>query len=213
MPVPSTIITLPLSVPISTGQEAIWQIIRDLDKRGPWAVADIDSSTVKSVITTISEYVARLERGGFIEVVGTKPVPGRTLMKANLYRVKVKTSEAPRVRRDGTPAPPSAQQQMWRAMRSLQQFTYRDLARIATTDVLKIGEVTAKTYVQRLSDAGYLQLLQPAKNSGGLAIYRLNRKMNSGPLAPQILRTHFVFDPNRKVVVGDPSLADNAEAV
>lgn len=208
----STLVVPRLSVPVSTGQEAIWQVIRDIDKKGAWSVADIDGETNTAHLDTLTEFVRRLRAGGYIEIVGSRPVRGGT--PANLYRVKVKTSVAPRLRRDGSKAPPSGQLHMWRAMRSLRQgFTYRELARVASTDELTITLITAKTYVKRLAAVGFLQMMAPAKSGprdSNLAVWRLKPSMNTGPLAPMILRTHFVFDPNRKAVVGDAALAEES---
>ncbi|MBB5046759.1 hypothetical protein HNR60_001507 [Rhodopseudomonas rhenobacensis] len=213
MPTASTLIAAKLTVPVSTGQDAIWQIIRDLDKKGPWSIPDIDGETNKAHFDTLVDYVHRLRAGGYVEIVGTLPKIGE-MTPTNLYRVKIKTSATPRLRRDGSKAPPSGQLQMWRAMRSLRQFDYRDLARVASTDELVIAEVTAKTYLHRLSDVGFLQLLKPAtpgRADPSPAVWRLKPSMNSGPLAPKVMRTHFVFDPNRRIVVGDPSAAENEE--
>ncbi|MFT4275564.1 MAG: hypothetical protein QM576_04320 [Rhodopseudomonas sp.] len=211
----STLIVSRLDVPVSTGQEAIWQIIRALDKKGPWSIADIDGETSSAHFDTLVEFVRRLRAGGYVDLVGTRPVKGGTPM--NLYRVVINQSEAPRLRRDGSKAPPSGQQQMWRAMRNLRHgFSYRDLVRVASTDELTITEISAKTYLHRLADAGLLQMLQPCKkgrHNGSPAVWRLKPSANTGPLAPQVLRTHFVFDPNRRVVVGEPSLAENTEEV
>lgn len=202
-----------LSMPILTGQDAIWQIIRQLDKKGPWSIADIDGETHVAVITTIEDYVRRLRAGGYVDVVGERD-HGQHNTPAKLHRVKIKSAEAPRLRRDGSKAPPSAQAHMWRTMRSLRQgFTHAELAYYASTDDLAIKPITAKSYVQRLADAGFLQLIEPAKNSGGFAIWRLKPSMNTGPLAPQVLRTRFIFDPNRKAIVGEPSVAENEEAI
>ncbi len=199
-----------LPVPIVTGQDAIWQIIRLLDKKGPWSISDIDGETRVAVVATIAEYVRRLVAGGFVEAVGERAAK---IGAPALYRIKKHSADAPRLRRDGSVAPPSGQAQMWRAMRALRQFTYAELAYKASTDDLSIANVTAKTYVQRLADAGYLQMVAPANNAGGLAIWRLRRSMNTGPLAPQVLRTRFIFDPNRKAVVGESTVAENEEAI
>lgn len=206
----STLIVSRLEVPVASGQEAIWQVIRALDKKGPWGVADIDGETSSAHFDTLVEFVHRLRAGGYVELVGTRPVKGGTPM--NLFRIVVNQSAAPRLRRDGSKAPPSGQQQMWRAMRNLRHgFSYRDLVRVASTDELTITEISAKTYLHRLADAGLLQMLQPCKkgrHNGNPAVWRLKPSANTGPLAPQILRTRFVFDPNRKAVVGGGSLAE-----
>lgn len=210
---PSTLIAPQLRVPIVTGQDAIWQLIRQLDKKGPWAIADIDLATQVAVITTIEDYVRRLRVGGYIAVVGERAHGNNHNTPAKLYRIKINTAEAPRLRRDGSCAPPSAQAQMWRAMRRLAQFSHAELAYVASTDELTIKPITAKSYVQRLADVGVLQLVQQAKCSGGLALWRLKPSMDSGPLAPRILRTRIVFDPNRRQVIGQPSLAEDEETI
>lgn len=211
---PSTLIVdcTILPVPIVTGQDAIWQIIRKLDKKGPWSISDIDGETRVAVITTIKDYVHRLCAGGYV-IVDECARNNRTGTPTKLYRIKNHSAETPRLRRDGSKAPPSGQTQMWRAMRALRQFTYGELGYKASTDELSITKNTAKTYVQRLADAGYLQMVAPANNAGGLAIWRLKPSMNSGPLAPQVLRTRFIFDPNRKAVVGDSAVAENEEVI
>jgi hypothetical protein len=206
----STLIVAKLTVPVCTGQEAIWQIIRDLDRNGPWTINDIDGEASRAHFDTLVEFVHRLRAGGYVEIVGTRKIRGGG--NANLYRVAIKQSAAPRLRRDGSKAPPSGQQQMWRTMRNMTQgFDYRDLARVASTDELTITEITAKTYLHRLADAGLLQMLQPCKKgrvNASPAVWRLKPSANTGPLAPQILRTRFVFDPNLKSVVGGGSLAE-----
>ncbi|PZA12437.1 hypothetical protein DNX69_10695 [Rhodopseudomonas palustris] len=215
MPKPSTLIAAKLTVPVSTGQDAIWQIIRDLDKKGPWSIADIDGAAARANVDTLVDYIHRLRTGGYIALAGRRPTKGSGT-PTNLYRVTKPQSTAPRLRRDGSAAPPSAQLFMWRAMRSLRQFDFRELARVASTDELIISEVTAKSYLQRLADAGFLQMLKACaigRGNSSPAVWRLKPSMNSGPLAPQILRTHFVFDPNRKVVVGNAAPAENEERI
>ncbi|WP_054162550.1 hypothetical protein [Rhodopseudomonas sp. AAP120] len=211
----STMIAAKLTVPVSNGQDVIWQIIRDLDKKGPWSIADIDGAAVRSNADTLVDYIHRLRTAGFIAPAGTRPTKGSGT-PTKLYRVVIHTSEAPRLRRDGSKARPSGQLQMWRAIRQLSRFDYSELARVASTDELTIAEVTAKTYVKRLADAGYLQMLKactPGRVNSSPALWRLKLSMNTGPLAPQILRTRFVFDANRKAVVGSAALAENEECV
>jgi hypothetical protein len=104
--------------------------------------------------------------------------------------------------------PPSGQQQMWVAMRSLQQFDAGELAYAASTDETRVDPVAARFYITRLHAAGYLTIVSPGKVTGGRAVWRFKPSMHTGPRAPQVMRTHFVFDPNRGAVVGGRVVAE-----
>jgi len=74
-------------------------------------------------------------------------------------------------------------------------FSADDLVAWASTINCRIGRETARSYIHRLSTAGYLMRLERGR-------WRLYPHMNSGRYAPKILRTHAVFDPNRREVIG-----------
>lgn len=186
-----------LTISVPRGQDGFWQIIRELDKSGPWSIAAVDdcSNTHRA---SVQDFVARLVKAGIVgidtDAAGKKPT---------LYRLIKKPNETPRLRRDGSSVPPSGQQQMWVAMRSLQQFDGDELAYAASTPETKVDPVAARSYITRLHAAGYLAVVSPGKVTGGRAVWRFKPSMYTGPKAPQIMRTHFVFDPNRGAVVGD----------
>lgn len=198
---PSTVKLHELRVDIPRGFADYWQIIRELDAAGPWTIGQIAGHT-RSHHEVIGRYVQRLAKADFASVVGF--VGGTTPNAAHLYRLNRTPAEAPRVREDGTECPPTGQEQMWRAMRSLQQFDARELAFSASTDVVAVSIGAAKSYCARLTAAGYLAVVQPAKGgkASRLAIWRLRPAMNTGPLPPIVMRTRFVWDQNRGAIAG-----------
>jgi hypothetical protein len=80
---------------------------------------------------------------------------------------------------------------------------------LAATDTVAINLGSAKEYLQRLAAAGYLAVAQKAAQHR-LERYRLRPEMDTGPLAPKLLRTRVVYDPNKRQLVGS-SVAEEIE--
>jgi len=187
-----------ITVHVPRGQQGIWESLR---ARKRCTIADIHGE-VSSDRASIRDYVKRLERAGYIAAVATAG-------NAKVYELRRDQPEAPRLKRDGSPAKETGRgnDQMWRAMKMLGSFTHAELAVHASTEEVKVTPATARAYCEKLRRAGYLVIVRPAKNghkrgTGQKAVYRLRPGRNTGPLAPQIQRTKYVFDPNTQEVVG-----------
>ncbi|MEX1083679.1 MAG: hypothetical protein WEC82_05110 [Xanthobacteraceae bacterium] len=181
-----------LAARVPRGEAGYWQIMLALDARhGSFTVPDVEGeSNVKA--GAVAQYLRKLVKGGFAKQDGERPAPARP---CKVYRLVKKPAEAPRLRADGSPLGRTMTAQLWTAIRSLKQFHPREVAYTATTD-RKVPVATANAYMRKLAAAGYLIGL-----AGGQ--YRLKPSMNTGPLAPAILRIHAVFDRNRNEIVGD----------
>lgn len=94
---------------------------------------------------------------------------------------------------------------MWRTMQMIRDFSPRDLQVAASTDEIGVSYETAKQYIKHLHVAGYLRHIAHGR-------YALKRSMVTGPLAPQIYRTDFVYDPNTGEVRA-PAKSELPEAV
>lgn len=192
-----------LTARVPRGQQGFWDVIRDLRT---FTISDIDQRS-NVARPTVQDFVRRLERGGYVRRTGLRPV-GRG-SPAKVYELVADQPEAPRLRRDGSPARDTGRgiEQMWRTAKMLGRFTCRELAVHAATEVAPVSVETAKAYCRHLARAGYLVIAQPAKaghkpGTGQQAVYRLRPDMNTGPLPPQIQRTDWVWDPNLKRVMG-----------
>lgn len=189
-PVNEAVLVVPLR-----GHQHFWSTMRELRR---FTVADIDGAG-NARRDTVRDYVRRLRRAGILKRVGAEPKPGTD---ADVYEIVYDPGpEAPSVRRDGTviPRPGLGNEQMWRAMKMLGFFNHRDLSVHASTDEVAVKTATAKAYLKHLLAAGYLAVATPAAGSKP-AVYRLVK--NTGPLAPMIQRTDWVWDPNLRAVMG-----------
>ncbi|MDC7984786.1 hypothetical protein PQJ75_13705 [Rhodoplanes sp. TEM] len=187
---------------IPRGHDHYWAVIRTLDKAGPWTAGEVVGES-NAHRASVHDFVGRLVKAGIARHAGGERAPR--------YRLAQSPAATPRLRRNGTAAPPSAQAQLWCAIRQLGQFTYAELILAASTDELAIEEITARSYLKRLSAAGYITAVVPGA-PGKPAVWKLKPSMNTGPKAPQILRAHVVFDPNRGAVVGGPVQAEEVSA-
>lgn len=188
-----------LNVRVPRGNQAYWEIIRELRT---FTISDIEKrSNVHR--NTIGDYVRCLAKARVIIATGK-------CGKAIVYRLAVDQPDAPSVRRDGTLATPPGlgQERMWRSMKMLKTFDAGELASSASPDTdAPVSVFAAADYIKNLHRAGYLTIVVPAKpghktGTGNPARYRLRPDMITGPLAPQIQRTDWVWDPNRKCVMG-----------
>lgn len=181
-------VTVKLTARVPRGQQGFWEIVRALHRQaGEFSAHDVElrSNVHRS---TVADFIRRLVKGGYLEEVRQEPRPGHP---RPIYRLLRDQPEAPKLRRDGSPAIDQGrgQDQMWRAMKMVERFTAPDLVLLSSTADYRVTRETAKAYIKHLHLAGYLNRL--AKG-----VYRLRPDRNTGPLAPQVMRTPFVFDPN-----------------
>lgn len=167
------------------GQQAIWEAIRARQTftiTDLWGVVDMHR---KSIIN----YVHRLAKGGYVR-------QRDDFKKSYTYElVRDAGHHAPRLTREGEPVRQGGgNQNMWRSMRMLGQFSPTDLAAHSTTETTQVSLLTAKAYCTALSKAGYLRVVSKARPPRKQAVYRLVR--NTGPLPPQVQRVKQVWDPN-----------------
>lgn len=125
------------------------------------------------------DYLQALRQGGYL-TVSRAQIGQRAVHRL----VKDTGVETPRVRPDGSLLPPSRQQKLWAAMRSLQTFDVQGLALSAGVPVS-----TAQRYATALVRAGYLVSRRGHP-------YRLLPGRITGPRAPKILRGKRIHDPN-----------------
>lgn len=183
-----------------SGRQAIWEALRKMDR---FTINDLWHTT-KIPKATIQSYVQSLALGGFIGQVGMKKARSGVLAQRSsttfdsiVYRMVNDIGiEAPRLQKDGKPCVQGQRrEQMWRTMKMLPDFNYRDLAVMATTEEVIVADLDARDYVKHLAKANYLALVEKATHLS-LARYRLLPTRNTGPRPPMIQRLKTVFDVN-----------------
>lgn len=175
------------------GQDGVWAEVRRLNI---FTALEIHKNT-DIPKKTVTDYLKRLEAGGYIEKHSSFEETGQFVLRRDAG------VHAPRVRPDGSPVRQGdGGQNMWRSMRMLGQFTPRDIAVHSTTDTVTVTEATAKSYCSMLLKARYLKVLRKAVPGKHQATYKFVR--NTGPLPPQIQRVKQVFDPNINEVTWYP---------
>ncbi|SDA39447.1 hypothetical protein [Mesorhizobium qingshengii] len=179
-----------LSLAVPRGEAGFWQIILDLDKKGPWTGKQVaDRTNVSRNI--VNDYLRRLNLGGFTSIVEQqlKGRMGRNVRPEIVYVLAKWPQRAPRLHRDGSAIPETAKEQLWRAIRMAKQFNALDLPQLCVSDV---KPATVSSYIYALVAVGVIV--------GKWPNYRLVR--NIGSAAPKILTAKVVFDPNKNVVLG-----------
>ncbi|MEZ5648655.1 MAG: hypothetical protein R3E60_06955 [Alphaproteobacteria bacterium] len=186
-----------LTVRVPRGFAGFWDVIRSVWKeKGFFTLTDIDGQSMVDR-STVSDYLHRLEKGGYVKHIGNNPdTPNGT----KLYKLLKYPLEAPRLRKDGSAVTQGdSQDRMWRSMKMLKKFTAHDLAINASLPKAIVPTITAVSYIKHLLKAEYLRVLEPRYGSKG-AIYQLVKF--TGPKAPMVQRTNWVWDPNTKEVMG-----------
>lgn len=174
-------------------RQKVWDAIR---QQRNFTTVTIQKSTSLDDLSSIRAYLMGYEAAGYIRKVVTDRNP-------HIYElVKDAGFEAPRVRRDGSAITQGdKREQMWRTMRIIKIFDAMELSMAASIEESVVNDEDARSYVAHLYKAGYLQLVQAAKHTGGLSRYRLKQSMITGPHAPMIKKVRLVYDPNLKKVM------------
>ncbi len=183
--------------PVLRGRGHYWEVMRAIGKGGHrFSAADVAARCNKET-GSLHRFMKELVAGGILARAGeATSARGRAMP---LYILTVRPADLPIT---GGAKQGRCQQLMWNTIRGpvcRKGFTAAELASYASTDEAAIAPVTARTYVQRLADAGYLVRL----GTGTPQIWTLKPSMNTGPKAPAVLTGYVVFDRNHMRTVGE----------
>lgn len=188
-------------------RQRVWEAIRA--SCDDFTAADIEWRARTSA-DVVADYFKCLKAGGYIEVAYLEP-RSHIATVAHYRLVRDNGVEAPRLTKDGKPVTQGlGNENMWRAMRIIGEFDYRELAAHASTETAPVSAETACTYVLTLAKAGYLrQTVPPVRGRNARpARYRLIPGRYTGPKAPMIQRTKSLYDPNEGRVVWTQPVAE-----
>ena len=187
------------------GFEVVWLVIRQLRTFTCTAlICEIVNKGFKDCNDlTVKSYLQRLHKGCYIEIIDKENVNIRGNVERYTYTLQRDIGvHAPKLTKTGQPSKRGrGQEHMWRTIKILGEFDYRDLALAASTADYSIKPNTAQDYVKHLAKAGYLHCTQTAKTGCRLARYRLLPSKDTGPRPIQVQRIKQVFDPNLDEVV------------
>lgn len=181
-----------IDVRVPRGIEGFWKLMCELQQaNGRFTIADIDAETSSRAVL-IYKYVTALVAAGIVARLDTEHQQRR--FQQHVYSIVKPQATTPRVRQDGSVVPPTAQECVWNAIRTLKQFTVPELLFAATTDQVKPTRKPIAAYVAALEGAGYLTRLgeeTPLR-------YRLKPSMNTGPKPPacRMIHSRVVWDSN-----------------
>jgi len=146
-------------------------------------------------LETIQDYLLVLCRSGYLKQLNKQGHDARVRFDEVHFELVKDSIEAPRINKEGGKVTQGVVTlAMWRAMKAIKEFDYRDIQRAASLgDVLQVSAQTAKSYVVLLARAGYFKTVRAAK-PGIPARYRMVR--DTGHHAPAITRRKCVFDRN-----------------
>ncbi|MCY0966162.1 hypothetical protein [Parathalassolituus penaei] len=192
-------------------QQVIWDTVRELRE---FTEADLIIQASKRAGQTVPDdsvhaYLNKLKLGEYVETVAVEKLKhGHVRNRFQLVRNTGR--EAPRLTSTGQPSKLGrARENLWRSMRTLGTFNYRDLALTACTSDVVVRESEAKRFCRYLERAGYLVVAQPPVHAKALTVYRFVQSRYTGPLPPIIQTIEQVFDANTQQIVWS---ADEQEA-
>ncbi|SBW10066.1 conserved hypothetical protein [uncultured Desulfovibrio sp.] len=180
-------------VGVLTTREKLWAAMRELHT---FSVSDLaHAAGVDRHAYRMDDYLGSLVRAGILG----KDKPAR-FAAATYTLLRDLGVDAPRVRKDGSMLPDTAQERMWRAMKVLRTFSVQDLVVHASLPDDAIAPSAAAVYCQWLARGKYLISMTRSGND----VVRYRFVYDSGAKAPQILRVKQLYDCNLgKIVVGD----------
>ncbi|KAB7624352.1 hypothetical protein [Alkalilimnicola sp. S0819] len=180
------------------GRQVIWEAVRRLRR---FRLKDVEEAT-RLKETTIKTYLTGLTNAGYLRRVDEQQHTGHARYRPAWWELMQDVGvDAPRVRKDGTEVTQGrAREQLWRTMRIIGEFNYRELAVQASTEAHPVAESDVKHYCRYLHHAGYLICTRPSAGRNE-ARYRLVPRGYTGPQPPQIQRVRQVWDPNLQQVV------------
>lgn len=184
--------------PRPEGRQVMWEAMRKLRR---FRLTDIEDQT-RITEATVDTYVKGLTAAGYLQRIDAPEPPADTRYAPHWWElVKDIGVEAPRVTQAGKPVTQGrGREQMWRTMRIIGEFNWRELAVQASTEAHPVKENEAKDYVHHLHKAGYLACVK-AGGPGRAARYRMFPSRYTGPQPPMVQRIKQVFDPNIGQVV------------
>jgi hypothetical protein len=177
-----------------TPRERMWQAIR---QKRTFTCMELQEACGRPMLNlySIQDYLLALARAGYLKQLNKQGQDARAKFDQVRFELVKDSFEAPRLDKQGRQVEQgTATLAMWRAMKALKEFDYKDVQKAATLGkVCEVSLQSAKSYVTALARAGYFRTVR--ESAGPMpARYRLVRDTGAHP--PAITRRKAVFDRN-----------------
>ncbi|AZN69280.1 hypothetical protein DX910_14495 [Acinetobacter haemolyticus] len=188
--------------PYQSPRQRVWVEIRKNSKS--FTIAQVaENGNMK--YESARSFIKSLEKAGVVRITKVTPLHhDNCIVKQRVYElVKDLGYNVPELTKTGEIVTTiTGNKLMWNTLRiTRHSFDADELARIASTEDVKIASNTADAYLRALHKAGYLSITKPSNTHGGKTKYRLIAGKNTGPFPPQLQRAKQIFDPNINQVV------------
>ncbi len=193
------------------GNQAYWDVMLSLGGNG-WNFT-LNDVIIRTNVHSggVKSYAARLVKAGYLKITKREAPKGAGNRKKYHYTIAKRVVVAPRLLVDGSECQPQLTSYMWRTMRMLKgAFSSVELAELSSLEDKHIVTTTfAKKYILALHEAGYLKLVKVHRSKQN-STYVFIKSMDTGELAPQIMRTNIVWDRNVNKVMGAAEFSEVA---
>lgn len=180
-------------IPEKNSRQKIWDSAREM---GEFTIKALGKHANHPDKSTIRKFVYGWEKAGFVKKTSNKPATYKVVDSGLVAAPAVNPSGVEFDREQ-------AQEQMWRTMFIIKEFSALDLAVAASTEECVIKEKYVKSYVSILKSAGYLKFK-------GKGRYIAMQSKFTGPRPPAMKRVVQVVDRNTgKIVFQGGMGADN----
>lgn len=182
-----------IRVIVPPGPETLWPLIREMGIKGSFTAHDV-AWRCSAAPAAVESYIGKLHAAALVSRAG------ETTDRKALWQLGSRKVQPPFL--DGRGNPSHAHEtalRIWKALRMAKVVSVTTLRNFVDDRDFTLSADTARTYLNALMRAGYLDLI-PAEQACGENRYRLRPVMMTGPLPPRLLRATLVYDPNRQSI-------------
>ena len=190
-----------IRVIVPPGPEVLWPMIREMAAKGPFTAEDV-AWRLSCAPAAVESYMARLHAAGLVAH------GGETTDRKRLWQLTTRKVQPPYLDGRGNASHTHEMlRRIWNALRMAKIVSVSTLRSFVDDRDVTLSADTARTYLNALARAGYLDTI-PASQECGEQRYRLRPYMATGSLPPRLLRATLVYDPNLREIAGPVVGAD-----
>lgn len=185
-----------IRVIVPPGPELLWPMIREIGIKGPFTAHDVAWRCSCSP-ASVEVYIAKLHAGGLVANSGETTTDGKRLWQLTSRKLQPPYLDG----RGNASHTHEMLSRIWKALKMAKTVSVTTLRSFIDDQDVTLSSDTARTYLNALARAGYLDKIEASQECGEQR-YKLRHAMMTGPLPPRLLRATLVYDPNRREIAG-----------